>query len=127
MNEIWRKIEEFKNYEVSNLGNVRSLNYRRTGETKILKLGKDKNGYLYICLWENGKQYFKTVHRLVATAFISNPQGKPQINHINGDKENNRVSNLEWCTGKENCQHAYNTGLHVITKETRKKLRGMKL
>lgn len=104
MNEIWRKIEEFKNYEVSNLGNVRSLNYRRTGETKILKLGKDKNGYLYICLWENGKQYFKTVHRLVATAFISNPQGKPQINHINGDKENNRVSNLEWCTGNETCK-----------------------
>lgn len=114
MNEIWRKIEGFEKYEVSNLGRVRSLNYRKTKETKILKLCKDKKGYLKVNLYKSSKHSSKRVHRLVATAFIPNLDNKTQVNHIDGNKQNNTVSNLEWCTCSENNQHAYNTGLHKI-------------
>ena len=108
MNEIWRKIEGFENYEVSNLGNVRSLKNKKV---KILKLIKRETGYIFINLYKNKKIHHKSVHRLVASTFIPNPQNKSQVNHIDGDKTNNKVENLEWCTAKENSQHAWNTGL----------------
>ena len=119
----WRPVKGFEGlYEVSNLGQVKSLNYNRTKGTKILKLGMGTNGYLRVNLYKNGKGYAKKVHRLVASAFIPNIDNKPQVNHIDGDKTNNRASNLEWVTGKENINHAYNTGLHVITEETKRKI-----
>lgn len=120
MNEIWRKIEGFEKYEVSNLGRVRSLNYRKTKETKILKLCKDKYGYLRVGLSKDGKMYNKSIHRLVATAFISNPGEKEQVNHIDGNKQNNVVKNLEWCSNTENQRHAWRTGLK--NEETKKKI-----
>lgn len=120
MQEIWKPIKDFEGlYEVSNLGQVRSF-YNR--EAKILKPGKDKRGYLKVGLHKNGKRHTKLVHRLVASTFIPNPQNKSQVNHIDGNKQNNAVENLEWCTAKENSQHAWNTGLSRMTKEQKKKI-----
>ena len=96
-NEIWKTIEEFNNYEVSNLGRVRNIT---TG--KVLKGYADGWGYLQVKLFKAGKGYHKKIHRLVAEAFLENPDKLPEVNHIDEDKANNAVSNLEWCT------HEYN-------------------
>jgi hypothetical protein len=76
-----------------------------------LKLALKKNGYYYAVLFQHGVARFKSVHRLVAEAFIPNPENKPQVNHINGDKRDNRVENLEWVTHRENFAHASRVGL----------------
>lgn len=102
--EEWRKIKGFEEYEVSNLGNVRTL---KKGNPKMLRLQNDGLGYYYVCLYKEKHFKFK-VHRLVAKAFIENPENKPQVNHIDGDKQNNNISNLEWCTISENRLHALN-------------------
>ena len=101
--EIWKPIKEFEGYyEVSNMGRVRSLNYKRTGKKKILKNIEDYKGYLEVGLTKNGKRKQFKVHRLVAKAFIPNPENKPCIDHINTIKSDNRVENLRWVTYKEN-------------------------
>ena len=101
--EIWKPIKDFEGYyEVSNIGRVRSLNYKRTGKGKILKNIEDYKGYLEVGLTKNGKRKQFKVHRLVAEAFIPNPENKPCIDHINTVKSDNRVENLRWVTYKEN-------------------------
>lgn len=102
MQEIWKNIEGYDGYQVSNLGNVKSLNYNKTGKEKIMKLCKDKYGYLTLILYKEGKNKFMRVHRLVADAFIKNPNNLPQVNHRNEDKTDNRVENLEFCDAKYN-------------------------
>lgn len=92
-------------YRVDKIGNVYGLNGRK------LKPAKDKKGYLRVGLTINGKLCTKKVHRLVAEAFIPNPDNKPCVNHINGNKDNNFVYNLEWVTYKENTKHAIDNGL----------------
>lgn len=104
-NEVYKDIIGFPNYQISNYGNVKSLNYNRTGEERILKPKKEKNGYLRIHLCNNKKYYFRLIHRLVCAAFVKNPDNLPQVNHIDENKENNHVDNLEWVSPKENINH----------------------
>lgn len=116
MEEIWKPIDGYVGkYEVSNYGNIRSLRFINNVTNKeqihILHPQKRNNGYMAIMLYKNGKFTNKLVHRLVAEAFIPNPHGKKQINHIDGNKENNSIGNLEWCTQSENMTHAFKTGL----------------
>lgn len=123
--EVWKPIKDYNSvYEVSNLGRVKSLartvlyNHPKFGacslsyETKIIKQIKANTGYLLIGLCdENGKSSSFRVHRLVMTEFAPNPESKPFVNHLDGDKRNNVLSNLEWCTSSENMVHAYENGL----------------
>lgn len=112
MQEEWRAIEESDGmYEVSNTGKVRSLNYNKTGRVQELKQKIDRYGYCIVTLHIDGKQKYPPVHRLVAQAFIPNPDNKSQVNHISGIKTDNNVKNLEWCTSSENIKHAFNHGL----------------
>lgn len=110
MEEIWKEIEGYEGkYQVSNTGEVKSLNYRGGGKTKLLKQIPDKDGYKTIQLCKNGKIKSYKVHRLVAIAFIPNPDNLPIVNHKDEDPSNNNVNNLEWCTQKYNVN--YGTGI----------------
>ena len=110
MEEIWKDIEGYEGkYQVSNLGRVRSLNYHRMGITKLLKARKDKDGYNMAFLVRSGYNRPVGVHRLVAQAFIPNPNNYPCVNHKNEVKDDNRVENLEWCTVRYNT--LYGTGV----------------
>lgn len=93
-------------YEVDTEGNVYSLRFNR-------KLSPKNNwdGYLRIQLWDHGKCKFVAIHRLIAEAFVPNPDNKPFINHKNGNKQDNRAENLEWCTQQDNIRHAWANGL----------------
>ena len=117
MQEIWKDIRDYEGlYQISNIGNVKSLNYKQTGREKILKPSVDKDGYLFVCLCKNRKVKPFKVHRLVAQAFISNPNNYPQVNHKNEIKDDNRLENLEWCDAK------YNVNYGTIKERTAEKL-----
>ena len=119
--EIWKDIEGYEGYQISNMGNVKSLKF---GKEKILKLIKDKsNGYLRVGLYKEGKLKNHYVHRLVAEAFIENHNNFREINHRDEDKANNCVSNLEWCDRKYNINYGTRTektSKRVLCLETNK-------
>lgn len=107
MREEWRDIKGFEGkYMVSNLGIVKSLNYNRTGKEGILE-GYDKGkGYLYVNLYKDGKMKNCRINRLVAQAFLENPDNLPEVNHKDENPKNNRVENLEWCTKQYNVEYS---------------------
>ena len=115
--EVWKCVTGYEGiYEVSNLGRVRSLERIvrkwdgvRTSKGKILSPATNLHGYLFVQLYKNGRCEMKTIHRIVATAFIPNTDNLPQINHKDENKKNNRASNLEWCTAKYNNNYGCRT------------------
>ena len=117
MVEIWKDIPHTDGqYQVSNLGNVRSLFYHsrswnRIYRTRLLKQKMNPSGYHNVSILINKKRVTKDIHKIIAQLFVPNPENKPQVNHIDGNKSNNSVSNLEWVTAKENNKHAIETGL----------------
>ena len=102
--EQWKVIEEFPNYEVSNYAEVRRVWKKHT---KLKKTRLNKFGYEIVHLSRNGENKHRSIHRLVAMAFIDNPDNLPEVNHIDSNKQNNRIDNLEWVTRSENMKHAY--------------------
>ncbi len=97
--EIWLPIPNYSNYEVSNFGRIKSLDYNGSGNPRIMKLFLERCGYLRVNITRDDCAYKKvSVHRSVWMAFIPNPENKPQINHKNGIKTDNRLENLEWAT-----------------------------
>ena len=116
--EQWKDIKGLEGkYQVSNMGRVKSLHYNWSNYEKVLSPQKNPNGYM----WVNVGGKIRTIHRLVASAFLPNPDCKPIVNHLDGNKENNRADNLEWCSASENEIHAYKSGLKVATSNHLKK------
>ncbi|KGJ25358.1 NUMOD4 motif-containing HNH endonuclease [Staphylococcus haemolyticus] len=121
MNEEWKDVVGYEGiYEVSSLGRVRTHKDKTTctknhvikhWKQRYLRDKSPKNKYVRIALWKNGICQYVLVHRLVAIAFIPSIKGKNFVNHIDGNTKNNKVSNLEWCTSKENTNHAFEHNL----------------
>ena len=131
--EIWKNIKGYDGiYKISNYGRVKNIKiyghyhirnnkiykdytyihkYKQFRQNKVLKFISNTYGYLFVNLYKNNKSKMHTIHNLVAQHFIPNINNKEQINHIDGDKKNNHVSNLEWCTNSENIKHAYDNNL----------------
>lgn len=129
--EIWKSIKGYEGwYEVSDKGNVRSVDRLVNFEDgryanykgKSIKQFKNRNGYYNVRLWRNSKTSVRYTHRLVAEAFIPNPENKKQVNHKDWDKTNNHAENLEWVTVKENATHAHVNSL-VPNSHKRKKVK----
>ena len=104
--EYWRTIPSFPVYSASNYGRIRN-----DGTGRILHVYPNPRGYLMLTLRRNNTQVSQMVHRLVAEAFLGGPHPGLDVNHIDGDKTNNSIENLEWCTREENVRHAVRTGL----------------
>ena len=119
LEEEWKDIEDYPNYQISNFGRVKSKErYTKAKDNeiihrkdKMLRSQTDTKGYKYVRLYNSKGFKAKKIYRLVAEHYIPNLDSKPQVNHINGDKADNRVENLEWCTDLENKHHAIENGL----------------
>lgn len=105
--EIWKDVRDFEGiYQVSNLGRIKSLNYRNTGKPGIITpMHRNCDKYLRIALSKKGKKEYRYLHRIVAEAFIPNPYNFPEVNHLDTNPRNCRLDNLEWCTRQQNLNH----------------------
>lgn len=112
MKEVWKDIKWYEgSYMVSNLWNVMSLNYKQTWEKRLMKLNPSKFWYIWIAVRKSNNTKTILVNRLVANAFIPNPENKPQVNHKNGIKTDNRAENLEWCTSTDKVKESFKNRL----------------
>lgn len=123
--EIWEDVSGYEGlYQVSNLGRIKRILFINNKiiktEEKILKCQVSKKRRVYVSLYKNNKRKNCMVHRLVAQAFIPNSDNLPQVNHIDGNSKNNNANNLEWCTAKYNCKHAYENNLSKLKKYNEK-------
>lgn len=111
--EIWKRIPGYSLYEISNMGRLKTFNWKGCGRTVIMKPALDGNGYLRTMLKRDsdGKVCTIKVHRLVAITFIPNPENKPQVNHINAIRSDNRAENLNWMTHAENIKYSFTIGI----------------
>lgn len=119
----WKDIVGYENeYQINQFGEIRTLNDSpKLKKYDVLKPQISKrNGYVYQMLYKNGKEKLLRVHRLVAMAFLPNPNNLPQVNHKDGNKQNNSVDNLEWCEQSDNMKHAYKNGLQIPSENQRK-------
>ena len=118
MKEQWKILEKYPNYSVSNTGRVKN---HITG--RVLKSNISRVGYHRVGLYPNSRGLsgpdYVVIHRLVAIYFLKNSEKLPQVNHLDGDKGNNRASNLEWCTASRNIKHSYDMGLNVFPRGSR--------
>lgn len=117
MQEIWEKIKDYPNYEISNLGRVKALKFYSNVHKQyydrelILKEKTNRYGYKFVSISNELCRKNKSIHRLVAEAFIENPNDYKEVNHKDGNKSNNKVNNLEWCSRRDNVLHSYKLGL----------------
>ena len=117
---MWKDVKGFEGlYQISDDGRVKSLPRKVNGPYNSIRLTKERqlkpweaSGYLRVTLIKDGKEYYPSIHRMVAEAFIPNLADKDCVNHKDGDKKNNNVSNLEWCSQSENLRHAFRNGLN---------------
>ena len=109
--EIWKKVPNYSTYEVSSFGRIKTFNWKNHGTEAIMKPALDGGGYLRTMLKrDDGKTHTIKVHRIVGSTFILNPEDKPEINHKNGIRSDNRLSNLEWVTHAENIKDSFISG-----------------
>lgn len=113
------EISEFPGYFATPDGQIVSY---KTGKRHVLIGGSCNSGYRGVLLRKNGKTIRRNVHRLIAITFIDNPHNLPSVNHVDGNKKNNDVSNLQWCTASENMKHAFQTGLNTVSKDRLQRL-----
>ena len=121
---MWKKVPNTSIYYANEKGQIKSIDHKHNAgrgyyirKGRILKPTLNSHGYLCVGItYEGEEQKTVPVHRVIAQTFIPNPENKPQINHIDGNKQNNSVNNLEWCSPKENIIHAYKTGLNKGSK-----------
>ena len=105
--ELFKIIKEFPQYQISNLGNIKNSK----GQLLVIGRRRSNSGYIQVRLYDNGKYHYRYFHRIIAEAFIPNPNNYRTINHINGNKLDNRISNLEWASDEMQQRHAFIMGL----------------
>ena len=119
MKEEWKDVEGFPKHKISTFGRLKSFGVKKEGI--IVKGWLDKNGYRRHIMRYKEKVKYISAHRIVALNFIENPNNYPEVNHIDGNKLNNHISNLEWCTNESNIRHAFETGLRSSSGENNPK------